>query len=101
MDLKERQLSCVGDQGSGSVFSPSPLPKLKFPTQETDRATAYQLVHDELLLDGNSRQNLATLCQTWVEPEVRKLMDACIDKNMIDQDEYPQTTEIESRCVRM
>lgn len=28
-------------------------------------------------------------------------MDQCIDKNMIDKDEYPQTAEIESRCVHM
>ena len=53
------------------------------------------------MLDGNSRQNLATFCQTWVEPEVHKLMDECIDKNMIDKDEYPQTAEIEARCVNM
>jgi len=42
-----------------------------------------------------------TFCQTWEEPEVHKLMDKCIDKNMIDKDEYPQTAEIEARCVHM
>jgi glutamate decarboxylase len=58
-------------------------------------------VHDELLLDGNSRQNLATFCQTWEEPEVHRLMNDCIDKNMVDKDEYPQTAEIEARCVHV
>ena len=53
------------------------------------------------MLDGNSRQNLATFCQTWLEPEIHKLMDECMDKNMIDKDEYPQTAEIEARCVHM
>jgi glutamate decarboxylase len=53
------------------------------------------------MLDGNSRQNLATFCQTWVEPEVHKLMDLTIDKNMIDKDEYPKTAELEARCVHM
>ncbi len=53
------------------------------------------------MLDGNSRQNLATFCQTWVDDEIRELMDLSIDKNMIDKDEYPQTAEIEARCVRM
>ena len=53
------------------------------------------------MLDGNSRQNLATFCQTWVEPEIEKLMGECLDKNMIDKDEYPQTAEIEARCVHM
>jgi glutamate decarboxylase len=54
-----------------------------------------------LLLDGNARQNLATFCQTWEEPELHQLMDDCIDKNMVDKDEYPQTAEIEARCVNM
>ena len=49
------------------------------------------------MLDGNSRQNLATFCQTWEEPEVHSLMDLAINKNMIDRDEYPQTAEIERR----
>jgi glutamate decarboxylase len=77
------------------------LPKSKFPQQEHDPRHAYGMVHDELMLDGNSRQNLATFCQTWEEPELHKLMDECIDKNMEDKDEYPQTAEIEARCVRM
>jgi glutamate decarboxylase len=59
------------------------MPKYKFPLRESDPRHAYQVVHDELLLDGNARQNLATFCQTWVEPEIHQLMDECIDKNML------------------
>ena len=77
------------------------MPKYKFPETEHHPRHVYQVVHDELMLDGNSRQNLATFCSTWVEPEVHRLMDECIDKNMIDKDEYPQTAEIEGRCVHM
>ena len=77
------------------------MPKYKFPEEEHNPRHVYQVVHDELMLDGNSRQNLATFCSTWVEPEVHQLMDKCIDKNMIDKDEYPQSAEIESRCVHM
>lgn len=77
------------------------MPKYRFPLEEHDPRHAYQVVHDELMLDGNSRQNLATFCQTWVDEEVHKLMDESIDKNMIDKDEYPQTAEIEARCVHM
>jgi glutamate decarboxylase len=77
------------------------LPKKHFPRHERDPGRIYQAVRDELLLDGNSRQNLATFCQTWIEPEVRRLLDDCIDKNMVDKDEYPQTAEIENRCVHM
>ncbi len=77
------------------------MPKYKFPEGEHAPRHAYQVVHDELMLDGNARQNLATFCQTWVEPEVHQLMDECIDKNMIDKDEYPQSAELEGRCVHM
>lgn len=76
-------------------------PKNAFPHRGTNARTAFQLVQDELMLDGVSRMNLATFCTTWVEPEVRRLMDDAIDKNMIDKDEYPQTAELERRCVRM
>jgi glutamate decarboxylase len=77
------------------------LPKYKFPITEREPRHVFMAVQDELMLDGNSRQNLATFCQTWTEPEVNKLMDLCIDKNMVDKDEYPQTAEIEARCVNM
>src|SRR5579871_2556258 len=77
------------------------VPKYKFPSRGNEPREVYSLIHDELMLDGNSRQNLATFCTTWVEPEVTKLMDDCFDKNIIDKDEYPQTAEIEARCVHM
>ncbi len=73
----------------------------RFPEAEQPAHAVYQLVHDELYLDGNARQNLATFCQTWEEDEVHRLMDLSIDKNMIDKDEYPQTAELENRCVHM
>lgn len=61
--------------------------------------TALRLVRDELMLDGNARLNLATFVTTWMEPEAGRLMAECVDKNMIDKDEYPQTAELERRCV--
>src|SRR5437763_4306692 len=91
----------LGDELFGCRLLAQPLPKYRFPRHQAPAPAAYQLVHDELLLDGNSRQNLATFCQTWLEPEVHKLMDDCLDKNMIDKDEYPQTAEIEARAVHM
>jgi len=77
------------------------MPKFKFPAKENNPRHVYQVVADELMLDGNSSQNLATFCQTWLEPEIHQLMDLTIDKNMIDKDEYPQTAELEARCVHM
>ncbi len=77
------------------------LPKTQMPENESPAKAVYQVIHDELMLDGNARQNLATFCQTWLDNEIHELMDECIDKNMIDKDEYPQTAEIEMRCVHI
>ncbi|MEV7864576.1 glutamate decarboxylase [Streptomyces sp. NPDC088124] len=76
-------------------------PTHRMPEGPTPPHTAYQLVHDELMLDGNSRLNLATFVTTWMEPQAAVLMSECRDKNMIDKDEYPRTAELERRCVAM
>ncbi|WP_328391905.1 glutamate decarboxylase [Nocardia sp. NBC_00416] len=85
------------------VFTREPLevPRNRLPDVELDSDTAYQIVHDELLLDGNARLNLATFVTTWMEPAAQNLMSECFDKNMIDKDEYPRTAELEQRCVRI
>jgi glutamate decarboxylase len=77
------------------------VPMLRLPDVGMAPATAYQIIHDELMLDGNARLNLATFVTTWMEPEAERLMSECSPKNMIDKDEYPQTAEIERRCVNM
>lgn len=91
----------VNDDLFDKTAAGSPLCKFRIPEKESDPKTMYQLIKDELMLDGNSRQNLATFCQTYAEDEIHRLMDDCLDKNMIDKDEYPQTAEIESRCVNI
>ncbi len=77
------------------------IPKYGMPEGVNDAATVAGLILDELLLDGNAKQNLATFCQTYADEPTRAIMDACINKNRIDKDEYPQTAEIESRCVHI
>jgi len=79
----------------------APAPKFALPKREMSPRNAYQLVHDELMLDGHSRLNLATFVTTWIEPEAQQLMSESFDKNMIDKDEYPQTADIEMRCVNI
>ena len=76
-------------------------PKNRLADDPVPADVAYQLIHDELLLDGSARLNLATFVTTWMEPQARALMAECVDKNMIDKDEYPQTAELERRCVAM
>jgi glutamate decarboxylase len=77
------------------------VPKDRLPDQAMLPQTAYQIVLDEVMLDGNARFNLATFVTTWMDEEADKLYAATVDKNMVDKDEYPQTAEIEARCVRM
>ena len=77
------------------------LPRDQFPSPGSSPRAISQAIKDELLLDGNAKQNLATFCQTWEAPEVHELMALAIDKNLIDKDEYPQTAELERRCVNM
>ncbi|GAA2261726.1 glutamate decarboxylase [Streptomyces amakusaensis] len=86
------------DPVSGMTAAP---PTHRLPDGPLPPMTAYRLVHDELMLDGNSRLNLATFVTTWMEPQAGVLMSECRDKNMIDKDEYPRTAELERRCVAM
>jgi glutamate decarboxylase len=66
-----------------------------------DSETAYELISSELLLDGQARLNLATFVTTYMPAVAARLMAETADKNMIDKDEYPQTAEIEARCVNI
>jgi glutamate decarboxylase len=90
------RLVTLGVEGLEREISP-PITSLADNPVPAD--TAYQLVHDELMLDGNARLNLATFVTTWMEPQADRLMAESADKNMIDKDEYPQTAELERRCV--
>lgn len=85
----------------GSDSEARDLPKYKLPENSVDPSLAYQMIKDELEDEGNARQNLATFCQTYMEPKATKLMAETLDKNAIDKSEYPRTTEIENRCVNI
>ena len=75
--------------------------KFTIPQKGSLPETAYQVVHDEAMLDGNARLNLATFVSTWMDDHANRLYMEAADKNMIDKDEYPKTAEVESRCWHM
>ncbi|KAI3722961.1 hypothetical protein L2E82_34203 [Cichorium intybus] len=77
------------------------LPRFRMPDNSIPKEAAYQIINDELMLDGNPRLNLASFVTTWMEPECDKLIMASINKNYVDMDEYPVTTELQNRCVNM
>jgi glutamate decarboxylase len=69
--------------------------RYSLPETETPKDVAYQIISDELMLDGNPRLNLASFVTTWMEPECDKLILSALNKNYIDMDEYPITTEFQ------
>jgi len=77
------------------------LPKCRLAEKGLQGHTAYEVISNELLLDGQARLNLATFVTTWMPSTAAKLMQDTADKNMIDKDEYPQTAEFEARCVNI
>jgi glutamate decarboxylase len=77
------------------------VPCHHLPDDGVGSAAAYDYITAELLLDGQARLNLATFVTTWMPPIAGRLMAETADKNMVDKDEYPQTAEIEARCVRI
>ncbi len=77
------------------------MPLRALPEQGLGEQMSYELISSELLLDGQARLNLATFVTTWMPSLAARLMDETADKNIIDKDEYPQTAEIEARCVNM
>jgi glutamate decarboxylase len=83
----------------GSRYGTLPIPKYRIPSKGTDAESAYQLIHDELSLDGTPLLNLASFVHTWMPPAADKLMMENMSKNLIDQDEYPITQIIHTRCI--
>ncbi|MDR1635256.1 MAG: glutamate decarboxylase [Bifidobacteriaceae bacterium] len=80
---------------------PVAAPRTKLGDVELLPETAYQMVHDESILDGNARLNLATFVSTWMDDQANRLYRESFDKNAIDKDEYPQTAAIEQYCWHM
>ena len=85
---------------AGRSFSHD-IPKYRLPAQGMSADGAYQLVHDELNLDGNPALNLASFVTSWMEPQADRLASETLAKNLIDQDEYPQTEVVHRRVVSM
>ena len=77
------------------------ISRYQMPQESMEPRDAYQLIHDELALDGNPELNLATFVTTWMDEEADRLMAETANKNAIDWDEYPQTVELQDRCVNM
>ncbi len=84
-----------------SRFFTKPVSRYHIPDEGMDADVVYQLIHDELNIDGNPALNLASFVTTWMEPQAEKLIMETLNKNLVDQDEYPQTGVIQERVINM
>ncbi|WP_082101506.1 glutamate decarboxylase [Demequina rhizosphaerae] len=97
----DREKGATRLRGFTNDFDDFAEPWFTMPPDSMPPDTAYQIVHDEAMLDGNARLNLATFVGTWMDEHANRLYSETFDKNMIDKDEYPKTAEIETRCWRI
>jgi glutamate decarboxylase len=85
----------------GNRFLLEPAPDTELPEHGMRAVDAMRLIGEELVLDGIPARNLATFVTTWMEPEAQRIIAENLHRNFIDHAEYPQTAEIEQRCIRM
>ena len=85
----------------GYRFLLEPAPDNEIPEHGMPSLEAMRLIAEELILDGLPMRNLATFVTTWMEPEAKRVVAENLHRNFIDHAEYPQTAEIEQRCIRM
>ncbi|KAG6135079.1 hypothetical protein E4U22_007319 [Claviceps purpurea] len=85
----------------GSRFAEQDLPRFRMPEKAMPREIAYSMIKDDLSMDNNPKLNLASFVTTYMEDEAEKLMVEALSKNFIDYEEYPQSADIQTRCVNM
>jgi glutamate decarboxylase len=85
----------------GKRYLLEPAPDHKLPKSGMSAEEAAGLIEEEMVLDGLPTHNLATFVTTWMEPEADRVIAETLRVNFIDHAEYPQTAEIEQRCIRM
>ena len=85
----------------GARFLLEAAPDNELPRYGMRAVDAMRLIGEELVLDGIPMRNLATFVTTWMEPEAQRVIAENLYRNFIDHAEYPQTAEIEQRCIRM
>src|SRR5918995_4243981 len=85
----------------GNRFLLEPAPDHKLPAHGMRGVDAMRLIGEELVLDGIPMRNLATFVTTWMEPEAQRIIAENLHRNFIDHAEYPESAEMEQRCIRM
>ena len=99
--VRNRSTGRLTNTTYSSRYFTEEVPEHEIPQDSMPARAAYQLIHDELNLDGNPALNLASFVTTWMEPEAQQLATESLNRNFVDQDEYPQTEEIHHRVISM
>jgi glutamate decarboxylase len=99
-ELTSEQIEAL-DGMYGNRFLLEPAPDDKLPKSGMSAQEAMRLIGEEMVLDGLPARNLATFVTTWMEPEAERVIQEALRVNFIDHAEYPQSAEIEQRCIRM
>ena len=85
----------------GNRFLTEAAPSARFPDSGMVPVEAMRLLDADLVMEGDPQRNLATFVTTWMEPEAQRIIAENLHRNFIDHAEYPQTFEIQQRCIRM
>ncbi len=93
--------SGLPEEKAAGAFLTEDAPSEAIPENPMSAIAAKRLVGQELAVEGIPERNLATFVTTWMEPEARQVIDDNLHRNFIDHAEYPQTFEIQQRCIRM
>ncbi|GAB1311788.1 glutamate decarboxylase gad1 [Madurella fahalii] len=105
--IPEQQASSGSSGGQTSHLTPfstpyasqRDIPKYQIPQDGAPGDTVYEMLKDELDLDGRPNLNLASFVDTYLEDNAQKLMVENMGKNLADNDEYPALLSISTRCV--
>lgn len=97
----KKKLNTLKDDSHLKGKDSPPIPKYELPTDEIPAELAYNLLHNDLAMDGNPQRNLATFATTWMEPEAEDLLIETANRNLTDRDKYPNSAEFELRCVNI
>lgn len=75
--------------------------KYSVPNKGLHDENVYNLIKNELRLDGNPVLNLASFVNTFTDDFAQRLIDENLNKNLADNDEYPQLIHMNERCIAM
>jgi glutamate decarboxylase len=97
--MTERMMPRTRLQGANWLLEGAPDDEI--PAEGCDPLVAKRIIEQDVVLDGIPERNLATFVTTWMEPDAQEVIAENLHRNVIDHAEYPQTAEIEQRCIRM